>query len=202
LGSKFCFSKLFKKFRKKSCTYLTMARTTLWNVAAKCHRMRPGKKWQISRSEIHIFGSHFMSEICHFCPGRIQWHFATKFYTVVRAMVRYMHDFLRIFLISFRFVLIFWKNREHMLPGAKSLLRTHAYKNKNLFWGQHIILLWFLYWRNWDQVTVTNRVLLVHATRFDSWNLFRWQCIRNDTLIAKYNELLVDGAPSLESHLN
>jgi hypothetical protein len=27
LGSKFFFSKLFKKFRKKSCTYLTMART-------------------------------------------------------------------------------------------------------------------------------------------------------------------------------
>ena len=118
LGSKFSFSKLFKKFRKKPCTYLTMARTTLWNFAAKCHRMRPVQKWQISRSEIQIFGSHFMSEICHFCSGRIRWHFATTFYTVVRAMIRYVHDFFSNFFDKFSIYSDFSKKPGAYAPGS------------------------------------------------------------------------------------
>ena len=42
--------KLCKKMRKKSCTYLTMVRIAVKNFAPKCHRMRPGRKCQISDS--------------------------------------------------------------------------------------------------------------------------------------------------------
>ena len=43
--------KMFKKFRKKSCTYLSMLRTTVTNLATKRHRMLPGEKRQISDSK-------------------------------------------------------------------------------------------------------------------------------------------------------
>jgi hypothetical protein len=136
LGSKFCFSKLFKKFRKKSCTYQTIARTTLWNFAAKCHRMRPGKKWQISRSEIQIFGSHFMSEICHFCSGRIRWHFATTFYTVVRVMVRYVHDFFSQFFEKFSIYSNFSKKPGANAPGSQ-IAAPVIWKNKFDDWKSY-----------------------------------------------------------------
>ena len=42
---------MFKKFRKKSCTYLSMLRTTVTNFAPKRHRMLPGEKRQISDSK-------------------------------------------------------------------------------------------------------------------------------------------------------
>ena len=41
-GSKKNLWKLFKKMRKKSCTYPTMFRTIVKNFAPKYHRMRPG----------------------------------------------------------------------------------------------------------------------------------------------------------------
>jgi hypothetical protein len=43
----------------------------------------------------------------------------------VRAMVRYVHDFFRNFMISFRFILIFRKNRKQMLPGANRHQDAH-----------------------------------------------------------------------------
>ena len=40
--------KLIKKFRKTTCMYLTMLRTTMFFFEPKWHSMRPVQKWQIS----------------------------------------------------------------------------------------------------------------------------------------------------------
>ena len=73
-------------------------------------------------TEIQIFGSHFLSEFCHFCTGRILCHFGAKFVTVVRSILRYVHDFFRNFLKSFSNFFMLPKKREQVSPGAKSLL--------------------------------------------------------------------------------
>ena len=73
--------------------------------------------WQEMRSK----NLNFWQEICHFCTGRIRCHFGVKFHTVVRTMVRYVHDCFRNFLKSFQ---IFLCSRKYQFPDIYSFVTS------------------------------------------------------------------------------
>ena len=70
-------------------------------------------------SENILFGSQFLSEICHFCTEQKICYFLSNFFTSVRYLRMFVSNFFRFFQSIFIFFKFRKQNRVHVHPGIK-----------------------------------------------------------------------------------
>ena len=70
---------------------------------------------------------NFLSEICHFCTGRPRCHFGAKFHTIVRTIVRYVHDLFRNFFEKFSKKIMLPKITGAYEPGLQYEFPNYLY---------------------------------------------------------------------------